>query len=235
MRILALDTATAATSVAVLSDDRVVESDVVEGRRHAEVIAPLIANVLAEAGVTPGDLDLIACGVGPGPFTGLRVGITTAVAMGAACDIPVVGACSLDVIARVAVREHPVPVTVLTRARRVELCWATYDDTGVRTGGPLIRREPVAVFGRCVGDAGPVDAVMYPRAADLAGLVLQRLEAGEPLPADVTLPEEDAIQSGAATADVLASRMLAGVVLLPPRPVYLRRPDAVAPAVGGMP
>ena len=233
MRVLALDTATAATTVAVVGDAVRVERSVVDGRRHAEAIAPLISEALSEAGSD--DIALVACGVGPGPFTGLRVGIATALAFGAARDIPVVGVCSLDVMARAAIRDVPGPVTVLTRARRAELCWATYDGHGMRTAGPLIRREPVEVDGRCVGDAGPVQSVSYPRAGDLADLVLERMAAGEGIPGDVDLPEDEAAASGAATAQILEARVRAGLVLLPPRPVYLRRPDAAAPVFGTVP
>lgn len=233
MRILAIDTATAATSVAVV--DAVgslrCEAQVVDARRHAEVIAPLIRDVLADAALDASALDLVACGVGPGPFTGLRVGIATAIAIAEGRGIPVVGACSLDVIARRAVRDHPGPVNVLTRARRAELCWAAYDENAQRLAGPLIRSEnDLDIHGTAVGDAGPIDVVMYPQAADLAELVAERLAAGEPLPASVALPEEDATATGAATADLLLERAHRGLVLLPPLPVYLRRPDAVVPA-----
>ena len=233
MRVLAIDTATAATSVAVVGDGLAVQHDVIDARRHAEAIAPLISASIAEARIAAGSIDLVACGVGPGPFTGLRVGLATALGFATARGIPAVGVCSLDVIARAALDDLPAPITVLTRARRAELCWATYDGAGARTAGPLIRREPIDVEGRCVGDAGPISEVVYPSAAVLAALVLERLEAGEPLPGDVDLPEEAAAASGAATADVLEQRVRAGLVLLPPRPIYLRRPDAVPPTLGG--
>ena len=240
MRILAIDTATAATSVGVVDSDGAVrrEAQIVEGRRHAEVMAPLIRDVLADAGVDVRSIDLVACGVGPGPFTGLRVGIATAIAIAEGRGVPVVGACSLDVIARQAVRDRPGPVTVLTRARRAELCWAAYDQHARRIAGPLIRPEGnLDIHGYAAGDSGPVDTVMYPRAAILADLVAERLAAGEPLPTSVILPEESAADSGAATADVLLDRVDRGLVLLPPLPIYLRRPDAVVPAslAGGAP
>ena len=234
MLVLAIDTSTAATSVAVVGDGVRAERSLIDGRRHAEEVGPLLAQALAEAGVGAADITQVACGVGPGPFTGLRVGIATALAFGAARDIPVVGVCSLDVIARAAVRDAAEPVTVLTRARRSELCWATYDALGLRVGGPLVRREPFEVSGRCVGDAGPVSAVMYPRAADLADLVLERRDLGEALPEEVELPEDDAASTGVSTADVLEARVRAGLVLLPPRPIYLRRPDAVVPTSGAV-
>ena len=233
MRVLAIDTATAATSVAVVGPGVAVQRDVIDARRHAEAIAPLVAEAFAEAGVSAQQIDLVACGVGPGPFTGLRVGIATALGFATARGIPVVGACSLDVIARAATANAAVPVTVLTRARRAELCWATYDERGTRTAGPLIRREPIEIEGRCVGDAGPIGELAYPGAAVLASLVLERLAVGELLPTELDLPEEDAAESGAATGEVLEQRVRAGLILLPPRPIYLRRPDAVPPTLGG--
>lgn len=233
MLVLAVDTSTAATSVAIVGPTIRVGSQVLDGRRHAETIEPLLRNVLAESGVSPADIDCVACGVGPGPFTGLRVGIAAALAFGFARDIPVVGVCSLDVTARGASESRGEPVTVLTRARRSELCWATYDAAGRRLAGPVIRREPVEITGPCVGDAGPIDVVRYPSAIDLAELVIERLAAGEALPEEVYLPEEEAGDPGAATADVLERRIAEGRFLLPPRPVYLRRPDAVAPSLAG--
>ena len=217
-----MDTATAATTVAVVGPGVREERTVVDGRRHAETIAPLLHEVL------DGRIDLVACGVGPGPFTGLRVGIATALAFGAARGVPVIGVCSLDVIARAAVRKRAEPVTVLTRARRAELCWASYDAAGIRTAGPMIHREPLEIDGLCVGDA--VGTLMYPAAIDLADLVLDRLAEGEELPTDLDLPEEDAAASGASVAEILGARLAGGSHLLPPRPIYLRRPDAVVPA-----
>lgn len=236
VHILAIDTATAATSVAVVGSGGSVrcESQVIDARRHAEAIAPLIRDVLAEARVDASAIDLVACGVGPGPFTGLRVGIATGVAIAEGRGIPVVGVCSLDVIARRAVRDYPGSVTVLTRARRAELCWAAYDEHAQRLAGPLIRSEnDLDIHGTAVGDAGPVDVVMYPQAGVLADLVAERLASGEPLPDRVELPEEGARESGAATADILHDRAQRGLLLLPARPLYLRRPDAVVPASMG--
>ena len=230
MLLLALDTATAGTSVAIVGEHGGAavreQFDVLDARRHAESLPVLVGAALDLVG--DASIDMVACGVGPGPFTGLRVGIATALAFGTARDIPVVGACTHDVIARTAQNEVPGPVTVLTRARRAELAWASYDAQGRRTQGPLIGREPFRVAGRCVGDAGPVEAVVHPRAVDLADLVLERLASGEPLPGDMDLPEAAATDSGSPAADMLGERVRAGLVLLPPRPIYLRRPDAVA-------
>lgn len=235
---LAMDTSTEATSVALVgAPGGPVLHTRIDGRRHAEVLAPLLRDVLHQANVGPKEVELLACGVGPGPFTGLRVGIAAAIAFGFARDVPVVGVCSLDVTARAAVRDLGTSVTVLSRARTSEVCWAAYNDRAVRVAGPIIRREPLVVTGACVGDAGPVDEVRYPSALDLAELVVERIRLGEALPDDVALPEDTSTESGQSSATVLVDRVRAARILLPPRPIYLRRPDAVVPAslAGGSP
>ncbi len=97
--LLALDSATPAVTVALADGDRLLaERTTVDARRHGELLAPAIAAVLAEAGVDRSDLTAIAVGVGPGPFTGLRVGLVTARTLGAVLGIPVLGVCTLDVL-----------------------------------------------------------------------------------------------------------------------------------------
>ena len=86
------------------------------------------------------DVDAVVVGVGPGPFTGLRVGMVTAAALGDALGVPVHGVCSLDAIAAdVAARPRPGPLLVVTDARRREVYWAAYDGgvgSPVRTSRP---------------------------------------------------------------------------------------------------
>lgn len=116
MLILGLDTATAMSTVAVASGggpggtgqaDVLVEQSVLVGNRHAETTPTQVRDVLAQAGVRPDQLDLVAVGVGPGPYTSLRVGIALARALALAINVPVVGYCTLDVIAAmVAVGPH---------------------------------------------------------------------------------------------------------------------------------
>ncbi|HEX7105005.1 MAG TPA: tRNA (adenosine(37)-N6)-threonylcarbamoyltransferase complex dimerization subunit type 1 TsaB [Acidothermaceae bacterium] len=200
--LLAFDTATPAVTVALHDGDRVrAEHTVIDARRHGELLAPGIAHVLRDARVSAGDVSKIAVGVGPGPFTGLRVGLVTARAMGDALGIPVVGVCTLDVLAAAVVCEGP--FLVATDARRREVYWATYDETGRRVDGPHVDR-PAAVDWR-----GPAFG---------AGALLYRDEfpaAHEPrLPAAATLCE------------LVAT---ARATLLDPQPLYLRRPDAVEP------
>ena len=98
MLTLAIDTASAWSTVAVVEGDVVLEeAEHRDPRGHAEVLATLVSDVLARAGRPR--IDVVACGVGPGPYTGLRIGVTTAQVLGLAWQAQVVGICSLDVIA----------------------------------------------------------------------------------------------------------------------------------------
>ncbi len=202
MLLLAFDTATPAITVAVYDGDAVVaDHTVIDARRHGELLSPGIARVLSDAGTSASALTGIAVGVGPGPFTGLRVGLMTARALGDALSIPVSGVCTLDIIARAVSCAEP--FVVATDARRREVYWARYSAAGVRVDGPHVSKPAdVEWRGRSFG-AG---AAMYPDAFD----------AHEP-----HLPD----------AGVLASLVASGAVeVLPPDPLYLRRPDAVEPA-----
>ena len=98
--LLAFDTATPAVTVALRGDEGVLaEHTEIDARRHGELLAPGIEKVLADAGRTRTELTGVAVGVGPGPFTGLRVGLMTARALSDALDIPVHGVCTLDILA----------------------------------------------------------------------------------------------------------------------------------------
>lgn len=224
MLVLGIDTATAVTTVAVARGCVLAQAEHRDARRHAEVLPRLVRAVLAEADVEPRDLDLVAVGVGPGPFTGLRVGVMFARATAHALAIPVVGVMSLDVIARA----HSGELTVATRSRRVEVAWATYDSGGRRTAGPLILSDAgYPRVGRVIGDVDGVDDVAYPSAAVLCDIVRDRLAAGERIPYDVAWPEDTARGTGAPAARILLERADEGSLLLPALPLYLRRPDAV--------
>ena len=138
--LLAIDTS-AGTSVAVVDRDRgiLAQADEADTRRHAEVIGTLIERVLAEAGVSPRELSGVVAGMGPGPFTGLRVGIAAARAFAFGIGKPVVPLISHDALA-LDLRE---PLLVVTDARRREVAWSSYavsDELGlpVRIAGPQL-------------------------------------------------------------------------------------------------
>ena len=113
--------------------------------RHGEVLAPTVQQVLADAGVDRDRLSAVAVGCGPAPYTSLRVGIMFAKAVGWALGIPVVGACSLDVIAQAVPGGEPFGVA--TDARRREVYWASYDARGCRLRGPLVGAPATVVGG----------------------------------------------------------------------------------------
>lgn len=216
--IIGIDTSTSLTSVALIDDDAqvVVELGHEDPRRHAEVIGTLLAEVIAAADRSA--VTAIACGVGPGPYTGLRVGIAAAIALGAAWQRPVHGLCSLDALAAEVLSARPgTSVDVATDARRSEAYWASYDAGGARMAGPRVR--PVAEL-----DASVVRG--QPTAAWVARCVQGLLVRGvAPLASEPPLDVHG--QDTGATADALR-----GVALLLPRPLYLRRPDAMVPAGG---
>jgi len=136
--LLAIDTS-AGTSVAVVDRDRgiLAQADEADTRRHAEVIGTLIDRVLAEAGVAPHELSGVVAGMGPGPFTGLRVGIAAARAFAFGIGKPVVPLISHDALAL----DLSDSLLVVTDARRREVAWSSYapaDELGlpVRVAGP---------------------------------------------------------------------------------------------------
>ncbi|MBY9074808.1 tRNA (adenosine(37)-N6)-threonylcarbamoyltransferase complex dimerization subunit type 1 TsaB [Nocardioides sp. WL0053] len=204
--LLAFDTATPAVTVALFDGERVVaERTMVDAMRHGELLAPEIAAVLDEAGLVRQDLTALAVGVGPGPFTGLRVGLVTARTLASVLEIPVYGVCTLDVLAAAAVDDGTVagPFHVATDARRKEVYWASYDAEGRRLDGPeVVKPATVATDGPVVGRG----ALLYPDAFP-----------------DARGPEHP---SAAVLARVVADER---AELLDPEPLYLRRPDIAEP------
>jgi tRNA threonylcarbamoyladenosine biosynthesis protein TsaB len=145
--LLAIDTATSAITVALYDGGVLAESSILDARRHGEYLAPGIVSVLAQAGRTSADLSAVVAGTGPGPFTGLRIGLVTARTIAFACGIPVYGVCSLDALAHQAWRDDAGQLgescVVATDARRKEVYWARYDitaDGALRRGPPMVAK-----------------------------------------------------------------------------------------------
>lgn len=199
--VLALDTATPAVTAGIVQhvDERLevlAQQVTVDARAHAERLTPNVLAALADAGIGMTDLDAVVVGCGPGPFTGLRVGMATAAAFGHALGIPVHGVCSLDAIGA----QTSGDMLVVTDARRREIYWARYRD-GVRVDGPAVN-APADV------DTGTAEAVAgSPEHAALFDL--PRCEPVHPTPAGLVAAVGDWSEPPA-----------------PLLPLYLRRPDA---------
>ncbi|GAB3618164.1 tRNA (adenosine(37)-N6)-threonylcarbamoyltransferase complex dimerization subunit type 1 TsaB [Okibacterium endophyticum] len=145
--LLAIDTSTG-TSAAVVDRDRGVLAELTseDTMRHAEVVGAFIRDVIAQAGVRASDLSAVACGMGPGPFTGLRIGIAAARVFAFASARPLVPVVSHDAIAAAWYNgSHAGSLLVVTDARRREVYWSGYsgvDDAGipVRSAGPALAK-----------------------------------------------------------------------------------------------
>jgi tRNA threonylcarbamoyladenosine biosynthesis protein TsaB len=208
--ILAFDTATPAVTVAVHDDTGVVAHEsAVDARRHGELLAPSIARMLSKAGASPAALTAIAVGTGPGPYTGLRVGLVTARAMGSALGIPVDGVCTLDIVAAQARHEAGGrPFLVATDARRREVYWARYTAAGERIGEPRVSLPAELPAGEPIAGEGPrLHAELAERGEEI----------GPRFPSAVQL------------AQIGADHVRRGVPPGSPDALYLRRPDARQP------
>jgi tRNA threonylcarbamoyladenosine biosynthesis protein TsaB len=227
--ILGIDTSTSAITVALGEGTSVLgSSSRIDSRGHSEHLAPLIAELLATHGKAPGDLAAIAVGNGPGPFTGLRVGLVTAVTMGYALGIPVHGVCSLDVLAaQSTVTEGE--LLVATDARRKEVYWARYAARPARDGSAELPRTLAPPGWRWERVAGPA----VDRPADLPEAVraLPTVGRASQLYPDL-FPQGDPnvldVDAGM-LVEAVAQRLATGESL-PAEPLYLRRPDALTTA-----
>lgn len=203
MLLLAFDTATPAITVAVHDGEAVVgEASGHGAMAHGELLAPAIRDAMAQAGAAMADLTDVAVGVGPGPFTGLRVGVVTALTLGSTLGLVQHGVCTLDIVA--ADISAAAEFLVATDARRKEVYWARYAADGVRLDGPHV--------------SFPADlAHQHPE--------LPTYGRGGELYEDVLRPAGNAQDPRAAA---LASAVIGGrVIELPLEPLYLRRPDAI--------
>ena len=170
--LLAFDTATPQVTVALHDGDSVVASyESAESMRHGEMLAPGIRRVLADANAKAADLTGIAVGVGPGPFTGLRVGLVTARTLAFVREIEVYGVCTLDILAAAAIDAGFDEFAVATDARRKEVYLASYAG-GRRVSGPEVVKPVDREDRRSRGRA---------RRAALPGSVPERGRAGAPV------------------------------------------------------
>ncbi|WP_051215685.1 tRNA (adenosine(37)-N6)-threonylcarbamoyltransferase complex dimerization subunit type 1 TsaB [Granulicoccus phenolivorans] len=204
MTVLAIDTSTdvrvaVADGPTVLA--RATEHDT---RSHVEQLVPLIRRALEQAALDLARIDLIVVGMGPGPFTGLRVGIATAQALAIADAIPLRRVCSLDVLALTGVRtlspaDRAEGFLTCTDARRKEVYWARYDAAGVRDGEPRVGPPDALPDLPIIGPG----VAAYPQLGNRG--TVEAVDAGLLATRGTELPEVGA------------------------SPLYLRRPDAAVP------
>ncbi|QDP95598.1 tRNA (adenosine(37)-N6)-threonylcarbamoyltransferase complex dimerization subunit type 1 TsaB [Microlunatus elymi] len=201
--ILGIDTATE-VRVGLADGSQVLSSLSYEDpRRHVEQLTPLIEKLIKESGVTTAQLTKIIVGVGPGPYTGLRVGIATARTIGFVLGVQVRGVCTLDVLAAQWLRSDVPPADdflIATDARRKEIYWARYAPDGSRVAGPSV---------------GKADELPQLPVAGPATEIYPELQASANAP--VSLDAGVLALVGSELAD-------AGI-----EPLYLRSPDAAPP------
>lgn len=187
--LLAIDTS-AGSSVAIVDREAGVLAEAAETStmRHAEVIGLLIADVLAASGVAPSALSGVATGMGPGPFTGLRVGIAAARAFAFGAELPVVPVVSHDALAYEQYASgHDGSLLIVTDARRNERYWSAYsgrDENGLpqRLSAPGLSRPDEVPYSEFVR----YDAVRV-SAACLGLLAERRYQLGYPPDSDEPL------------------------------------------------
>jgi tRNA threonylcarbamoyladenosine biosynthesis protein TsaB len=216
MRVLAIDTALAACSAAVLdtANGGIVASESLPMTRgHAEALMPLIARVVKKSGVAFAALERVVVTTGPGSFTGLRVGISAARGLGVATDIPVVGVTTLSAYAApYLAADDQIPVVVAIDARHEHVYLQVFG-----AGGRTLIAARLAPLNEAVRAASEAPARIVGSAAKaVAGGLAQTA------PAPVIVDARDApdiawvAQIGAAVSEAQA----------PPKPQYLRAPDA---------
>jgi tRNA threonylcarbamoyladenosine biosynthesis protein TsaB len=195
--VLALDTSTV-VNVGLARGERVLATaTVADQMAHVEQLMPLVSECVDTAGIRMAELDQLIVGLGPGPFTGLRVGVVTAHVLSYALSLPLRGVCSLDVLAAQFAEGSQGEYVVATDARRREVYWARYSPVGVRLGEPGVSR--------------PSDVPRLPVIGPAADLYKDQLRA---VPGPRSIDPGVLATSGATLPE-------AGQ-----EPLYLRHPDA---------
>jgi tRNA threonylcarbamoyladenosine biosynthesis protein TsaB len=212
MKVLAFDCSGASCSAAVLIDDRAAAQRFASMERgHAETLLPMIETVLREAALTPAMLDLLAVTVGPGSFTGLRIGLAAARGLALARGLPAIGVPSFDVV--LAEEADDRPLFIVLESKRAELFVQRRDRADSRLPALVPPAEWLAILppGPCAlaGDGAPRLAVALGRS-------------------DITVLPGHGRPDPVALARLGAARWQAGD-RTPLMPLYLRAPDTTTP------
>jgi tRNA threonylcarbamoyl adenosine modification protein YeaZ len=195
--VLALDTSTVVNVGLARGDQVIATATVADQMAHVEQLMPLVSECVDAAGIRMADLDQLIVGLGPGPFTGLRVGVVTARVLSHALGLELRGVCSLDVLAAQFIGASQSEFVVATDARRREVYWARYSPLGARLEQPRVSR--------------PSDVPPLPVIGPGADLYADQLQA---VPGPRSMDPGELATSGATLPD-------AGQ-----EPLYLRHPDA---------
>jgi len=212
MLVLALDTALAACSAAVLDSQRglLASKSIPMLRGHAEALLPVVEQVMDAAGIAFSTLDRIAVTVGPGSFTGLRVGVSAARGIALAASKPAVGVTTLAAFAAPAQVEMPIlPVLAVVDARHAQVYAQAFGDNAAPEPRITSLLEALELV-----PAGPVRL-----AGNAAALLVANWPTNRPPPvsvADAAAPDVEWVARLGVVAEVAA----------PPKPLYLRAPDA---------
>lgn len=169
MNVLAIDTSVGVSVAILKSNGELTQSLAVDHGLQGELTADLISKAVTDSGLEINEITDVVVGVGPGPFTGLRVGLVTAQVFAHALETPIHGICSLDAIAF----DYASPCIVVTDARRKELYWARYD--GIRIGEPQVSKPEVIVEQFSDAEFVGPGAQLYPEV--ISGKVME-LKAG---------------------------------------------------------
>ncbi len=213
-----MDTATAACSVAAWHDGVIVARRLsAMSRGHAEALMPMVAAVVAESGLGFRDFELIAVTVGPGAFTGMRVGLAAARGMALAAGTPCFGVTTLEAVAEAVPRQRDDerPLLVALDTRRADVFAQLFRSDNTPLSSPTVLGE------QALASFVPTQPIVI--AGDAADRVAAWLRsAGVHAPQAQGPGHPDA----AAVAVVAARRWRPGVAAAPPRPLYLRPPEA---------
>jgi tRNA threonylcarbamoyl adenosine modification protein YeaZ len=226
MLTLALDTATRTLSVALVNDQMVLaEASEIAAQSHAERLPILLEQLLNKTGKHRSEITLVAVGVGPGAYTGLRVGLMFATTFARAINAELVGICTHDAIA-------PAHYSglVITDARRKEVYLSRYAN-GNRISSPIVSKPDRIELtdASVIGDGVAVFPEIFPTGKNIA---ISAGRLGQLVNAAIALGEKPAavVPKLSASAENGADALPAGIgLLLPPFPLYLRRPDVAEP------
>jgi len=227
MRILAIDTATSSCSVALWSDGSVLTSHNEKMfRGQAEVLVPTIQQVLEEAKVTAQDLDLLATTIGPGAFTGIRIGLATARGIALVARVPCLGFTTTEVIA------HAIPepkwkrgtLLVALDSKREDIYVQAFTD-GHRPINEVSAVDPSNLCEWLHNVPSPIHVVGDARIQANEALIKAGIQT--------IVIEKPEVPDGSVMAELASKRWTGGGISKNPLPLYLRPPDAKLPQDGG--